>query len=372
MTIFNQHNACKPNKVSGYRLSKMLVSTALICPMLLATSAMADDNDEDDRDDRGDRSQQYCSNTAEIQFSGCKNEINDEAFKAKAICINITDNQQRKQCLVEASTALKDSSKPCGAQLKARKQLCNAIGEARYDPDLNPANFEQDFTQLKHPNPYRPLGIDNHWKYVGSGEIIDIDVLNKTKLIDGLTCLVVRDTVLKDGELHEDTLDWFAQAKNGDVYYCGEEVKDYESFDGDNPREPELIEIAGSFKQGRNGDKAGISFKGKSKVGEVYRQEYSVGNAEDVVQVLSTTYSFGKNPKLDKFVPPALAKSLCANKDCIVTGEFTPINPTPDGFARKYYAPGIGVFLEVVPSTGGIVQLVECNMDSKCTTLPLP
>ena len=107
-------------------------------------------------------------------------------------------------------------------------------------------------------------------------------------------------------------------------------------------------------------------------MGEVYRQEYSVGNAEDVVQVLSTTYSYGSNPKLDKFVPPALAKSLCANKDCIVTGEFTPINPTPDGFARKYYAPGIGVFLEVVPSNGGIVQLVDCNTDSKCATLPLP
>ena len=66
--------------------------------------------------------------------------------------------------------------------------------------------------------------------------------------------LVVRDTVLIDSEEHEDALDWFAQAINGDVYYCGEEVKDYESFERDNPREPELIEIAGSFKQGRNGD----------------------------------------------------------------------------------------------------------------------
>lgn len=365
MTIFNQHNASEPVKVSENRISKMLVSTALICPMLWATSSLADDDDE--RHDKG-----YCSKTAEIQFSGCKHEIRDDAFKAKAICINITDDQQRKQCLVEASTALKEGSKLCSAQLKARKQLCNAVGEQRYDPDLNPANFDQDFTHLTKPNIFRPLGIGNHWKYAGSGETIDIDVLNKTKLVDGLTCLVVRDTVLRNDELLEDTFDWFAQAKNGDVYYCGEEVKDYESFDGDNPREPELTEIAGSFKQGRNGDKAGINFKGKSKVGEVYRQEFSLGNAEDVVQVLSTTYSYGSNAKLDKLVPPALAKSLCANKDCIVTNEYTPINPSPDGFALKYYAPGIGVFLEVVPSTGKVVQLVECNMDSKCSNLPLP
>lgn len=363
MTIFNQHNACESIKVSENRISKMLVSTALICPMLWATSSLADD----EKHAKG-----YCSETAEIQFSGCENEIRDDAFKAKAICINITDDQQRKQCLVESSTALKDGSKLCSAQLKARKQLCNAIGEARYDPDLNPANFDQDFTHLTKPNIFRPLGIGNHWKYAGSGETIDIDVLNKTKLVDGLTCLVVRDTVLRNDELIEDTFDWYAQAKNGDVYYCGEEVKDYESFDGDNPREPELTEIAGSFKQGRNGDKAGINFKGKSKVGDVYRQEFSLGNAEDVVQVLSTTYSYGSNAKLDKLVPPALAKSLCANKDCIVTNEYTPINPTPDGFALKYYAPGIGVFLEVVPSTGKVVQLVECNMDSKCSNLPLP
>ena len=366
MTIIHKQNAREPTEVSGFRLNRLLVSTALICPMLWATSAVANNDDEENRGPR------YCSDTAEIQFSGCKNEIKDNAFSAKAICINISDGQQRKECLVEASTALKEGSKLCGAQFKARKQLCNSLGEARYDPDLNPANFDQDFMHLTQPNRYRPLGIGNHWKYAGSGEIIDIDVLNKTKLIDGLTCLVVRDTVLLNDELLEDTQDWYAQAKNGDVFYCGEEVKDYESFDGDNPREPELTDISGSFKQGRSGDKAGITFKGKSTVGEVYRQEYSVGNAEDVVQVLSTTYSYGSNPKLDKFVPPALAKSLCANKDCIVTSEFTPINPTPDGFARKYYAPGIGVFLEVVPSTGKTVQLVECNMDSKCNSLPLP
>ena len=366
MTIIYKQKVCEPTAVYGFKISRLLISTALICPMLLATTAMAKDDDDENHGPR------YCSYTADTQFSGCKNEIKDDAFKAKAICINITDNQERKQCLVEASTALKDGSKLCGAQLKARKQLCNAVGEARYDPDLNPANFDQDFTHLTKPNIFRPLGIGNHWKYAGSGEIIDIDVLNKTKLIDGLTCLVVRDTVLRNDELLEDTFDWFAQAKNGDVYYCGEEVKDYESFDGDNPREPELTEIAGSFKQGRNGDKAGINFKGKSKVGEVYRQEFSLGNAEDVVQVLSTTYSYGSNAKLDKLVPPALAKSLCANKDCIVTNEYTPINPTPDGFALKYYAPGIGVFLEVVPSTGKVVQLVECNMDSKCSSLPLP
>ncbi|CAG7857167.1 hypothetical protein MCAMS1_01901 [biofilm metagenome] len=366
MILISKQKVDEPIEFSRCRISEVLISAGLICLMLWASAALAKNGD--DKPLAG----KFCSATAEAQFSGCKNEIKDDAYKAKAICINISNGQERKQCLKKAQAALKEGANLCRAQRKARNQLCNTLGEERYDPDLNPANFDNDFAHLTNPNPYRPLGIGNHWEYVGSGETIVIDVLNKTKLIDSLTCLVVRDVVSINHELHEDTLDWFAQAKNGDVFYCGEEVKDYESFDGDNPREPELIDISGSFKQGLNGDKGGIYFKGKSTVGETYRQEFSAGNAEDVVQVLSTTYSYGSTPELDKFVPSALAKGLCANKDCVVTGEFTPINPAPDGFARKYYAPGIGVFLEVVPSTGKIVQLVECNMDPKCTTLPLP
>ncbi len=363
MAIISKQKVGEPI-VFPHGIGRLLVSTIAVSLMLWTAPLSAKNNNR--------LAGKFCSTTAEAQFSACKNETRDDAFKAKAICINISDAQERKKCLTEAQAALKEGSQLCRAQRMARKQLCNALGEARYSPDLNPANFDNDFTRLTNPNPYRPLGIGNHWRYVGSGETIVIDVLNKTKLIDGLTCLVVRDVVSINGVLREDTLDWFAQAKNGDVFYCGEEVKDYEEFDGDNPKEPELVDISGSFKQGRNVDKGGIYFKGKSTVGEVYRQEFSAGNAEDVVQVLSTTYSYGSNPELDKFLPPALARGLCANKDCVVTGEFTPIDPTPQGFARKYYAPGIGVFLEVVPSTGKVVQLVECNMDPKCTTLPLP
>jgi hypothetical protein len=42
------------------------------------------------------------------------------------------------------------------------------------------------------------------------------------------------------------------------------------------------------------------------------------------------------------------------------------------GFERKYYARGIGLFLEVNPEDGEIVQLVGCNVDPKCAALPAP
>ena len=148
-----------------------------------------------------------------------------------------------------------------------------------------------------------------------------IDVLDKTKLIDGVTCLVVQDRVSKNGELVEDTDDWFAQAKNGESSTAARRSKTSRASTATIPGVRELVSIDGSFKQGRDGDKGGIYFQGVSTVGQVYRQEFSPGNAEDAVEVLSTTYGFGSDPQLDQFVPRGLAES-CRPGTAWSTGEF--------------------------------------------------
>jgi hypothetical protein len=99
------------------------------------------------------------------------------------------------------------------------------------------------------------------------------------------------------------------------------------------------------------------------------RQEFSVGNAEDVAEVLSTDYVFGNDTTLDTLVPQALADHLCG-AGCVVTREFSPLEP--DAVEFKYYAPGIGVFLETAPDTGEVNRLVDCNFDARCDTLPQP
>lgn len=337
------------------------LSTMLALPFVLGTgSGFAQSNGR------------FCSATARALFLSCQNEVTDDFFKAKAICLNVSDEDERDDCFDEAETQRKEGDQLCRKQRGARKELCAALGEARYDPDFDPALFDDDFTNLTNPNPYRPLTIGNQWQYAGGDETIVINVLHETKLIDGVTCIVVQDRVEKSGDLIEDIDDWFAQAKNGDVYYCGEEVKDFDSFDGDNPRLPELVSRDGSFKQGRDGDKAGVVFLGSPTVGAVYRQEFSAANAEDAARVLSTTYSFGSNPQLDQFVPQALAEFLCAANDCVVTSEFTPLDPAPEAVERKYYARGIGLFFSVHEVTGEGVQLTSCNFDPKCQNLPQP
>jgi len=249
--------------------------------------------------------------------------------------------------------------------------LCEKLGEDPYDPDFAPENFESDPENVDAGdlNPYLPVAVGNQWILEGGDEVITINVLPKTKLIEGVRCLVVNDLVTEGGVPIEDTNDWFALGRDSSVHYCGEEVRDFETFEGDDPVEPELVSIEGAFKVGREGAKPGILMPATLTVGEVYRQEYAIGEAEDAAEVLSTDYSYGEDPELDELVPQALAELLC-DGDCLVTRDFTPLEPGV--FELKYYASGIGVFLEVNPEEGSISQLVDCNVSPKCASLPTP
>ena len=55
-------------------------------------------------------------------------------------------------------------------------------------------------------------------------EITVVEVLDETKIVDGVESRVVRDQVFEDGLLLEDTFDWFAQDDNGNIWYLGEDV----------------------------------------------------------------------------------------------------------------------------------------------------
>ena len=103
-----------------------------------------------------------------------------------------------------------------------------------YQPELDPADF---VTVID--NPYLPLTVGSRWVYEGEseGEREDtvVVVTSQTREIEGITAVVVRDTVHIDGVLEEDTYDWFAQDRDGNVWYLGEDSSDFDE-DG-QPRE---------------------------------------------------------------------------------------------------------------------------------------
>lgn len=314
--------------------------------------------------------QRYCTTTTNALLEACRAEAKDDSFVAKAVCTNVIDEAAREQCLDEARAARAEASQDCRDQRDARRELCADLGEDRYDPHFDPALFDADPSSPTSPNPFFPLGIGNHWEYAGGGETISIEVLDETKLIEGVTCLVVNDRVEEGGVGVEDTDDWFGLRKDGTIDYCGEISQSLELFPGDDPQDAELVSVEGSWKAGRDGALPGTLFPGSPAVGQVYRQEFAPGDAEDAARVLSTSYAFGADPVLDALVPQALAELLCAAGDCVVTAEFSPLEP--DALEHKYYAAGIGLFLEVTPESGEIVQLVGCSFDLRCGMLPTP
>lgn len=309
-----------------------------------------------DDDDYSDREKGACSKTAKAARKACGFDVRDDFWITRANCINLSDGAERRECREEARIARRESIEECEEQFEARLDLCDVVGEDRYDPDFDPEDFvnPREIGSTVAPNPYFPLVEGNKWVYESTftedgeeiTETITVVVTDKTKLIDGVTCRVVNDLVLVDdgdGPVPlEDTNDWYAQDVYGGVWYCGEEVRDFETFEGDDPMEPELVAIDGSFKAGRDYAKPGIIMLSAPQVGDVYRQESALGDAEDFAEVTSLTAS--------ESVPAA----SCTG-DCLVTREGNLLEPGV--FADKYYAPGIGTILEVEEDVR--VELIE-------------
>jgi hypothetical protein len=97
-----------------------------------------------------------------------------------------------------------------------------------YAPHINSADFT-----TKIDNTYFPLRPGTTLVYRGKakdateGDIVN--VTSDTRNIMGVDCVVVDDRVTEGGELTEQTYDWYAQDEKGNVWYFGEDSKEYEN-----------------------------------------------------------------------------------------------------------------------------------------------
>jgi hypothetical protein len=177
-------------------------------------------------------------------------------------------------------------------------------------------------------NPYWPMAPGSTWDYREGGQRVEVTVTDRTKEILGIQATVVHDVVSEDGELVEDTLDWYAQDKNGNVWYLGEATKEYENG--------KVKTTEGSWQAGVDGAEAGVIMPGTPEVGQTYRQEYYEGEAEDAGAILS----------LDEWVQVPSGKY----RDVLMTKDYTPLDPAI--LEHKFYAKGVGPVLAVGISGG--------------------
>jgi hypothetical protein len=144
---------------------------------------------------------------------------------------------------------------------------------------LDPADFS-----TRIDNPYWPMAVGNKWTYreVEEGKVhrVVVTVTPRTKLIANcVRARVVHDVVTAGGKVKEDTFDWYAQDRDGNIWYLGEDTTEYPK--GKPPSK------AGSFEAGVKGAQAGVVMPAHPRPGMSYRQEYFKGEAEDQGKVLS-------------------------------------------------------------------------------------
>ena len=184
--------------------------------------------------------------------------------------------------------------------------------------ELDPADFVATID-----NPFWPMAVGNTWVYretdaEGSEQKVEVTVTDATNVIIGITATVVHDVVSEDGDIVEDTLDWYAQDAAGNLWYLGEDTKEYANG--------EVASTEGSWTAGVDGAQPGIILPAQPEVGMTYRQEYYQGQAEDAAEILS----------LDEHVEVPAG----TYDDVLQTKDYTPLDP--DVVEHKFYASGVG------------------------------
>jgi hypothetical protein len=210
---------------------------------------------------------------------------------------------------------------------------------ASYSPSINPSDFTTTVD-----NRYFPLKPGTTFVYRGktknATERDVMSVTHSTKQIMGVKCVVVDDRVWAHGKLSEKTFDWYAQDKEGNVWYFGENTKEY--------KDTGKVSTEGSWEASRDGADPGVIMQAHPKVGQTYRQEYEKGVAGDMAKVLALNGSVK--------VP------FSSFDHAVVTREWSPLEPGV--VARKYYGAGAGDIKEVaVKGPLETLELVDVRSD---------
>ena len=210
----------------------------------------------------------------------------------------------------------------------AGARACNDPLPQGSDPvTLDPADFVP-----RIDNPYWPMAPGTRWvsrefDFEGS-QRVTVTVLERTREIEGIEATVVHDVVSERGELVENTFDWYAQDVCGNVWYLGENTKEYENG--------EVVSTAGSWEHGVDGAMAGVIVSGDPQVGLTYRQEYYAGEAEDAGAIVS----------LDEQAQVPFGHF----RNVLLTKDFSPL--APKVLEYKLYAEGVGPVLALGVSGG--------------------
>jgi len=271
-------------------------------------------------------------NSATVSTSDSDNGATDDADEPRDNDVN--DNQEDTDSGNEDAGEANDQEQNNGAASTSSNDNAASANDQYPLPKFDPCNFGNQIID----NPYFTLTPGTTFTYqtkTEDGTERDmVIVTNETKEILGITTIVVWDRVWLDEDLTEETFDWHAQDKQGNVWYMGEDSKEYENG--------KVVSTEGSWEAGVDGAKPGIIMEANPQVGDSYRQEYYPGHAEDAAKVVS----------LNETVKVPFGTFT----NCLQTRDISLLEPMQD--EDKYYCTSIGgVTLEVAIDSGERTEL---------------
>jgi hypothetical protein len=183
-------------------------------------------------------------------------------------------------------------------------------------PIADGARFSPEIT-----HPFLPLSLVRYCELRSDSERLVRAVADETEMVTGIECLVLQEQEFDGGELGEISYNYFAQDEQGNVWYFGEKVDEYD--DG------QVVAHGGAWMVGRNASEPCLIMPAVPTVGLRFKPENSPPDAEEFDEIAAL------DAKLT--VPAGSFDGVLVVKEGDRPGEWK---------ERKYYARGVGLISE--------------------------
>jgi len=216
----------------------------------------------------------------------------------------------------------------------AKQNASGKSGAGKSGPNANPnafdpSNFGDPATGASKWLPLKPgtQSVRQGFVNVGSRKLphqVVTTVTDVTKEVDGVRTVAVVDQDTNGGQIAEQSIDWVAEDKDGNVWYLGSYTESYEGG--------QFVNASDAWLAGVNGSKPGVLMLADPQTGTPpYTEDTVPGIEAPKAQVAKTGQS--------QCVP------FKCYKDVVVIQE--------GGSEYKYFAPGVGQIKTEPLSSGG-------------------
>jgi len=180
-------------------------------------------------------------------------------------------------------------------------------------------------------NPYLPLKPGLQWVRQGTVNVgtrriphqVVSTVTDVSKMVDGVRTVAVVDQDTNGGQIAEQSIDWMATDKQGNVWYLGSYTEGYEGG--------QFVTASDAWLGGVNGTKPGILMLADPKVGTPPFLEDSVPGIE----------------------APTARVVKSGQSECVPFKCYRNVIVIQEGSEYKSYAPGVGQIQTAPQTTGG-------------------